>query len=238
MNDAGSKFAPATVRVKADPPAVIVLGLIAESEGMGLATVKACAAEIPPPGAGLKMVTLIGPGATRSPARMTAVSVELLTKEVLRLAPFHWTTEAGSKLAPATVRVKAGPPATAAVGLMLDSPGAGSATVKAAWEDVPPPGGGLKIAILSTAGAMMSPEVIATFRVELLMNVVVRLDPFHCTTEVGSKFAPVTVRVKAEPPAVAKLGFRLEMAAFGLAMVMLAELESPPPGVEVKTVTL
>ena len=40
----------------------------------------------------------------------------------------------------------------------------------------------------------------------VLMNVVARLLPFHCTTEQGRKFPPVTLSVMAAVPAVALTG--------------------------------
>ncbi len=42
-------------------------------------------------------------------------------------------------------------------------------------------------------------------------NVVVRSDPFQRTTEPVTKLLPLTVRVKAVPPALAVAGFRLVM---------------------------
>ena len=53
------------------------------------------------------------------------------------------------------------------------------------------------------------------------------------------KLVPVTVRVKAEPPAVADEGLRLVSVGTGLAalMVKVSALEVPPPGVGLKTVT-
>ena len=51
-----------------------------------------------------------------SPAGMAADSWVLLIKVVVRLAPFHLTTEAATKLLPLTIRVKAGAPATAPAG--------------------------------------------------------------------------------------------------------------------------
>ena len=40
----------------------------------------------------------------------------------------------------------------------------------------------------------------------LLLNVVVRLEPFTCTTEPGTKLLPVTVNVNPAPPAIALAG--------------------------------
>ena len=54
-----------------------------------------------------------------------------MTNVVARFVPFHLTVELERKLEPLTVRVKAGPPALAALGLILFSTGAGAAvTVK------------------------------------------------------------------------------------------------------------
>jgi hypothetical protein len=49
---------------------------------------------------------------------------------------------------------------------------------------------------------------------------------------------PVTVRVKAAPPAVAEVGEMLERAGTGLLMVKVSAEDVPPPGVGLKTVTL
>ena len=40
----------------------------------------------------------------------------------------------------------------------------------------------------------------------LLIKVVTRAEPFHCTTELAVKFVPVTVSVNAGPPVVALEG--------------------------------
>ena len=64
--------------------------------------------------------------------------------------------------------------------------------------------------------------------------------PFHRTFEVETKPVPVTVRVKAAPPAVAEEGERVVMEGTGLfAGLMVKDLipERPPPGVGLKTVT-
>ena len=58
-------------------------------------------------------------------AGMAADSWVVLTKVVLRLAPFHLTTEPATKLLPLTVRVKAGPPATAPPGESAVTAGTG-----------------------------------------------------------------------------------------------------------------
>jgi hypothetical protein len=71
------KLVPVTVRVKADPPAVAELGEMVVMAGTGLyaaVLVKVWAEEVPPPGVGLKTVTLAVPAAAMSDAGMAAVS--------------------------------------------------------------------------------------------------------------------------------------------------------------------
>ena len=55
-------------------------------------------------------------------------------------------------------------------------------------------------------GAAISAEAIDADSWLLLINVVVRGDPFHSTVEVAAKSEPVSVSVKAAPPAVALVG--------------------------------
>jgi hypothetical protein len=62
----------------------------------------------------------------------------------------------------------------------------------------------------------MSAAGIAAVACVLLTNVVVRLEPFHCTVVVLRKFAPFTVSVNAAPPAAAEAGLKLEMDGTGL----------------------
>ncbi len=45
---------------------------------------------------------------------------------------------------------------------------------------------------------------------------VVRAEPFHCTTEAATKLAPFTVRWNAAVPAVAIIGLRLVMTGIGI----------------------
>ncbi len=70
----------------------------------------------PPPGAGLMTVTSAAPAAAISLAEMAALSSVLLTKVVVRSAPFHCTAEPKTKFDPLTVRMKFGPPAAALLG--------------------------------------------------------------------------------------------------------------------------
>ena len=69
-----TKFVPFTVRVKARPPAKVVLGEMLVSEGGGLLTTSANAAEAPPPGAGFSTVMESVPAEAISLAGMAALS--------------------------------------------------------------------------------------------------------------------------------------------------------------------
>jgi hypothetical protein len=83
-----------------------------------------------------------------------------------------------------------------------------------------------------------SPARIAAVNCVELTNVVARLAPFHCTTEPEIKLLPVTVNVKAPDPAAAEAG-RID-AIDGVPFAVIAKetpLLTPPPGVELKTVT-
>ena len=66
-----------------------------------------------------------------------------------------------------------------------------------------------------------------------------RADPFQLTTEPLTKPVPLTVRVKALPPAVALAGARLVIVGTGLGALMAKgfAVDVPPPGEGLKTVT-
>jgi hypothetical protein len=69
-----------------------------------------------------------------------------------------------------------------------------------------------------------------------LTNLVVRLEPFHCTAEPETKLEPFTVRVNAAPPAVALEGDIELMDGTRLfeappaAIVKVSVLEAAPDG--------
>ena len=68
-----------------------------------------------------------------------------------------------------------------------------------------------------------------------------RLDPFQRTVDELTKLVPLTVSVKAAPPAVAEEGLRLVIVGTGLSdglIVKVIPFEVPPPGVGLKTVTV
>ena len=64
------------------------------------------------------------------------------------------------------------------------------------------------------------------------------MEPFHLTLEVGTKPLPLTVKVNAVPPALAEVGLMVPMEGSGLFTVKVRELDVPPPGVGLLTVTV
>ena len=113
-----TKCDPVTVRVKAGPSAVALLGEIELIAGTGLLTVNVFAFDVPPPGPGFVTVTLIVPAVAMSAAEIAAVSWALLENVVVRGAPFQFTTEVVMNPDPFTVSVKAAPPAVTLAGEM------------------------------------------------------------------------------------------------------------------------
>lgn len=121
-----TKLLPLTVSVNSLPPGAAEEGLKELMAGDGLFTVKFNGgSESPPPGVGLKTVTVTLAPVAISAAVTAAVSCVTETKEVVRSAPFHRTTEVPTKLVPLTVSVNASPPAVAEVGLIEVVVGAG-----------------------------------------------------------------------------------------------------------------
>jgi hypothetical protein len=103
--------------------------------------------------------------------------------------------------------------------------------------DVPPPGVGLTTVTVRVPAVATSVAVMAAVSVVPETYVVVRLEAFQRTTEVGTKLLPVTVRVKAWPPATADAGLSALVVGTGLVMVKVRAPEVPPPGVGLKTRT-
>jgi hypothetical protein len=103
--------------------------------------------------------------------------------------------------------------------------------------EVPPPGAGLNTATWAVPPDAMSLAGIAAVNRVALTKLVVRAVPIHCTMEPRTKFVPVTVKVKAISPGVAREGEREPSPGVGLLMVKVNALEVPPPGVGLNTVT-
>src|SRR5262249_58557921 len=119
--------------------------------------------------------------------------------------------EQGMKWLPLTVRVNAAPPATAVLGDRLVSNGAGLfvVIVNVRALDGPPPGAGLTTVTGGVPATAMSLAAIAAVTWPVFTKVVVRGEPFHCTTELEMKLLPFTVKMTADPPATALLLARL-----------------------------
>ena len=233
-----TKLDPETVRVKAGPPALAEVGLIPEIDGTGFRMAKDRELELPPPGLGLLTVTEAVPAEAISLAEIEAVSVVALLKVVGRSDPFHRTVEPATKLDPETVRVKAGPPAFAEVGLIPEIDGTGFWIVKDCALEFPPPGLGLSTVTLAVPTEAISLAGIEAVSFVALLKVVGRSDPFHWTVEPETKLDPETVSVKAGPPALVEVGLIPEIDGTGFWMVKDWALESPPPGLGLLTVTL
>jgi hypothetical protein len=135
-----TKLPPFTVRVKAGPPATLVLGETPPSDGTGLFTVKVKAPLVPPPDKGVFTATDRNPAATRSEAGSVAVNSVLLTKVVLRFAPLTWTVDALTKFVPVAVSVTGPLPANAEAGEIAVSVGLMGVIVRLkGFEFQPPP---------------------------------------------------------------------------------------------------
>ena len=158
--DEAMKFVPVAIRVNPAPPAATLLGEIELSVGTGLLwIVNVCALEAPPAGVGLKTVTGAVPAVAMSFARICAWSWVLLRKVVVRIAPFQRTTDELLKFVPVAVSVNAALPATALLGEIELSVGAGLLIVNVEAPEVPPPGVGLKTVTRDVPAVAMSAAV-------------------------------------------------------------------------------
>ena len=169
------KLPPFTVKVNAALPAVTLVGVILVRVGCGLLTARVTAADVPPPGAGVKTVTDRLPVEAMSLARIAAVSRVLLLNVVLRFEPFTRTTEPDTKLLPVTVNVNPAPPAVALAGEILANDGCGLLTASDSVPVVEPSGLITPMARLPVE-AMSLAGIAAVSCVELT-KVVVRFAP-------------------------------------------------------------
>ena len=169
---------------------------------------------------------------------MAAVSLVVLTNVVARAEPFHFADDVETKFVPLMVSVNAGPPALALLGEREVILGTALLIVNVTGADVPPPGAGLNTVTGTRAPVAISAAVIAACNLLLFRNVVVRGEPFHCTTDVETKFVPVAVSVNAAPPAILVFGAIDVSVGARLSMVNVRALDVPPPGDGFFTVTL
>jgi hypothetical protein len=146
---------------------------------MGLLIAKDIAPEVPPPGPGLKTVTLAEPPAATSLPEMDALNRFPFSKVVTWLTPFQRTTELGMKPDPVTERVKAAFPAMVEAGSMNPIDGTGFPIVNDTEFEAPPPGAGLTTVTVAVPALAISLAGIVAVRCVLPLPEVVRGDPFH-----------------------------------------------------------
>lgn len=139
-----TKFAPATVSVKAGPPGTTKEGDREMTLGTGLLMAKEMAFDVPPAGPVLKTLTCAVPAVATSLPGIEACNVVLFAKPVVRSEPFQRTTEPEIKPLPLTVRVKASPPTMLLEGDREVSAGTGLPITRDMGLDTPPPGAGLE----------------------------------------------------------------------------------------------
>jgi hypothetical protein len=167
---------------------------------------KLMAFEVPPPGGGLYTVTLAVPAAAMSSAGMDACTSVLETKLVVRSIPFHRTLAPETKLLPSTANVKDGPPEIAHEGLRPFTAGWGARTSKGiALERLP---SGLNTVTGIVPDVARSADMMAAFNWVADTNVVTWFDPFHRTTDPGTKLLPLTCSMKPGLPTVTYDGTR------------------------------
>jgi hypothetical protein len=195
---------------------------VGESElivGRGLFTVKFEPAEAPPPGAGFVTTTGKVPAVAISAAVTATVTCVAFTNVVVLAAPPNVALAPLTKFVPLTVSVKAAPPAVALVGESEVIVGAGLLTVKLVAADVPPPGPGFVTVTGNVPAVAISVAVIAAVTCVALIKVVVFAAPLKFTTDVETRFVPLTVNVNAAPPAVALVGESVVIVGAGLLTV-------------------
>ena len=174
-----------------------------------------------PPPAGFVTVTFTVPAVAISAAGIVATIWVLVTEEgvIAGLVP-KFTVAPATKPVPVRVNVKAAPPTVAEVGAREVRVGAETGLiVNDRLPDVPPPGAGFVTVTVAVPAVAISAAVIAAVNCVALTNVVVLAAPLNFTTDVDTKPVPLTVRVKAAPPAVALVGEREVAVGAGLLMV-------------------
>ena len=102
----------------------------------------------------------------------------------------------------------------------------------------PPTGAGLKTVTWTSPPVARSEAGIAACSSAELMYVVVLSLPFQRTTELGTKFEPRTVSVKAAPPPATFVVESEDSVGTGLSTAKAKALEIPPPGFRTVTWTV
>ena len=118
---------PKTVKSNAGPPTEVLEGVSPVTVGVGfvLVMLKTRLADVPPPGAGVRTLTLTLPEAETSAELICARSSPLEINVVARFDPLQRTMELGTKPDPFTVKLKAALPADVVDGASELATGAG-----------------------------------------------------------------------------------------------------------------
>jgi hypothetical protein len=153
-----------------------------------------------------------------------------------------------------TTPIAGAPFATEAINGVTDAPVATSTGEKGGWVivkagagltvnamafEVPPAGAGFTTVTLSVPAVWMSSALIEELNWVPLTKVVGQLPPFHCTSELATKFVPFTVRVKAAPPAKALEGesdVTVGTGVLKMTPILIELLVGVPSGVETVSV--
>jgi len=228
-----------TVRVGAVAVCVAEGGVVAV---LGAATPRLTLFDVHTPlvqGAWFATWTATVPWVTTSVASSAILTCVVESTITVRAWPPTVAVAPAANPAPVAVSVKAPLPAVTLAGLRLLMFGVGftRATLSGRAADVPPPGAGVNTVMLGVPAAAISLARMAAVSCVDETNVVVRPAPLTWTIELLEKLEPVTVRVKATPPADAAAGLMLDRtgAGRGAVMVKARELEVPPPDPGVDT---
>ena len=140
-----------------------------------------------------------------SEAKIAAVICVLLTNVVALAPPLKLTVAPLTKPTPLMVNVNAAEPAAALEGESELIAGTALLIARETAFDVPP-GLGFVTVTVAVAAVAISAAVIAAVNCVALTNVVVLPALLNFTIDVETKPVPLTVSVKAAPPAVALVG--------------------------------
>jgi hypothetical protein len=182
--------------------------------------------EVAPPGFTTVMDAL--PLAAIRFAGTEAQTCVVLSVVVVSAEPFQLSVAPAVKLVPLAHNVKAGPVATAEVGVRLVITGPAALMGNAEALDAAPPGF-TTVTLALPCNAIRS-AVTAAVNCEPLTNVVEIALPFQSTVAPERNPVPFTVRVKAAPPAVAEVGLRLVIAGVAALIVKVAAADELAPG--------
>jgi hypothetical protein len=210
---------------------VAELGLNPEICGVGVVIVNVTALEAMP--LGLRAATLAMPWLAIRLAGTTAVNCVPLKYVVESAEPLHCTAAPVRNPVPLTVRVNAGAPAVAELGLNPEICGVGVVIVNVTALEAMP----LGLRTVTLAVPWLAIRLAGTTAVNCVppKYVVESAEPFHCTATPLRNPVPLIVSVNAGPPAVAELGINPETCGVGVVIVNVTTSEAMPPGL--RTVT-